>query len=68
MLSLTNWLCLTNASVHQLANFVLLSACDTRRKKKNWQNTHHPSTVNVMSMMLATHGVPHFTPSHVKER
>jgi hypothetical protein len=25
-------------------NFVfLLSACDTRRKKQNWQNTHHPS-------------------------
>jgi hypothetical protein len=27
----------------------LLSACDTRRKKKNWQNTHHPSTVEQVS-------------------
>jgi hypothetical protein len=43
----------------------LLSACDTGRKEKNWQNTHYPSTVNVMSIMLmmpATHGVPHSPP------
>jgi hypothetical protein len=40
-----------------------MSACDTRGKKTG--RTHHPSTVNMMSMMLATHGVPHYTPGTV---
>jgi hypothetical protein len=46
-----------------LVDLGLRSACDT--KERNWQNTH-PSAVNVMSIMLATHGVPHSTPSHVE--
>jgi hypothetical protein len=34
--------------------------------KEKTGSTHHPSTINVTSMMLAAHGVPHSTPSHVQ--